>query len=79
MGLTDEAKEAKNGTEDLDDENLDEQLAIGRVGNGSSRASDTDRYTAEEVAQADDEATPEESVAWSSAGRPPWPSLDLPV
>jgi hypothetical protein len=40
----------ETGSTHLDDQDLDEQLRVGRVGEGSGRAGDADGDTAEEVA-----------------------------
>ena len=45
--LTDQPKQAEDTPEDLDDENLDEQVWICGVGEGSGRAGDSDANSAE--------------------------------
>lgn len=59
--LTNQPKQAKDTSENLNDENLDEQVWVRGVSKGSGRASDSDANTTEQVTCADGEATPKDS------------------
>jgi hypothetical protein len=77
--LTDQSKQTEDGAEDLekstsaqthpvwthlDNQDLDEQLRVGSIGQGGCRACYTDGDTAEKVAEPDSQSCPEDGEAW---------------
>jgi len=64
MKRTNQAKETHDAPKDFYYENLDKQVGVGRVCERSGGAGDANGYAAEEIACADCETAPEESVAW---------------
>lgn len=60
MALTNQPKQAEDASENLDYENLDEQVWVRGVSEGSGRAGNSDANAAEEVACANGYATPED-------------------
>ena len=63
LGRTNQAKETHDAPKHFYDENFDEQVGVGSVCKRGGGASDAYRYAAEEIACADCEAAPEESIA----------------
>ena len=60
---TNQAEETKDTAEDFDDEDLDEEIRVRGVRERGRGARDANADTAQEVACADGEATPEEREA----------------
>ena len=58
----------QRGREDLNHEDLDEERAVLRVGEGAAAAADADAYAAREVAQPAADTRPEDGVAAREAG-----------
>jgi len=56
----DKTKESEDGTENLDNKNLDEQARISSVSKRSTATVDTNRNTADQVASADQKTRPEQ-------------------
>lgn len=57
---TNKAKETQNATEDLDHEDLDEKLRVRGICDRGIRASNTNRYTTHQIAQADGDTCPKQ-------------------
>lgn len=57
-----QAEKTNDGAENFDDKNLDEQGRVVRIGNGGTRAGDTDSDTTDKVAEADGDTAPEQGV-----------------
>jgi len=60
LALTNQPEQPEDTSENLDYENLDEQVWVRGVSEGSGRAGDSDAKAAEQVACADGDATPED-------------------
>lgn len=58
-----QSEEAQDTAKDLYDEDLDEEVGVGGVGEGGGRTCDADCDAAEEVAEADCDAAPEDGEA----------------
>lgn len=58
-----EAKETQDGAENLNDEDLDEERAVGGISQCSARAVDAHGHAADEIASTNGEASPEEGEA----------------
>lgn len=58
--LTNQPKQTEDAPENLNDENLDEQVWIGSIGEGGRRAGDSDTDTTEQVACTHCDTTPED-------------------
>lgn len=82
-GLTNETEEAHDAAEDLHDEDLHEQVRVGRIRKRGSGASDANTDTAQEVACANGEASPEECIAFrrsvNANGQDSHKHSDIPV
>ena len=61
--LTNETEEAHDAAEYFHDENLHEQVRVGRIRKRGRGAGDANTDTAQEVARTDGETSPEERVA----------------